>query len=185
MSHTNGLPECLHGAELINKGSIVPEPMYQELAEHLEGSNTIDYNIFNTRNPNLLQSVCQIFKPDRTYEKPDSTYLIVLSPRNRWAKKDYVRDIKRIEKLLRNKLNYKRCIITRETDAKKVHYNVMVTTDKDILKMHNKTFGRFYNFYVQKTPRVSDIYKSIKYICKEGDIRPMIPERDKFVYCKK
>lgn len=142
-----------------------------------------EYSLFNQRNPNLLRLVSKKFHIERTYEEPDSTYLIVLTPRNRWKKDNYRKDIPRLEKMLRSKLKYKRIIITREINATKVHYNILITTSKDILKMHNKTFGKYYNFYVQKTPQVNDIKNAMQYICKEGDKRAMT-SNDVFQYSK-
>lgn len=140
-------------------------------------------NLFNTINPNFRNKIYRLFKADRTYELPDRTFYIVLSPRNKWEEDNYSDDIKRIEKQLRNKYKYKRILITREINAKKTHYNVLLTCLEDLNKNHNKTFSRYYHMYVQECPFIKDIYEIINYCTKEASERSM-NKNDYHVFCK-
>lgn len=60
-------------------------------------------------------------------------------------------------------------IITREIDSKKIHYNAMVFTKKDLSAQHEKQTSRFF-IYCKKVP-YADKYKVHQYIVKESMTR--------------
>ncbi len=145
-------------------------------------SINIQYNIFNRYNPNFEALCRKGFKSDRSYEQPDHTYYIVLFPK----KDDHVDNgLLKIEKAIRTKLKYKRILITREIDASRIHYNVLVTTSTCPMCIKGKSVATNYTTNsIQKLYQIKDINEVIHYMSKEANRRPMNPGEDKFIYIK-
>lgn len=138
------------------------------------------YNIFNRYNPNCTSLLKKGFKANRTYEVLQ-TYYMVWKPYTRYQGTD---DLLRIEKLCRNKFKYERILITRETNAKRVHYNVLITSSSCPINRHDRTLGRDFRIHCQNVSTVKDVHQVIDYMSKEADTREFIPSKDSFIYIK-
>jgi len=64
---------------------------------------------------------------------------------------------------------YNQIIITREIMATKVHYNVLVSTDKDLSLLNDKQDSRFYIY--SKVVKNEDVNRVHQYIIKESKKR--------------
>lgn len=102
---------------------------------------------------------------ERSYEDCD-LYFMVFKPLNKTYDSKF-NGMDHVRKKIGAK--HKAVIITREIHAKKVHYNAMVFTDKDLSKLHDKSTNR-YMIYSKKVPYL-DKYKIHDYIVKESHTR--------------
>lgn len=142
------------------------------------------YNIFNGYFTNLRYLIIpREFKINRTYEKPSETYYIVAQPfKNKRHKTEDA--IKSLEKSIRNRISYDRILITRETKATAIHYNIVLTTNDNIMKFHNKSFNRHFGFSVQKIHTKKDLDRVLNYTLKESKTRFFKKTKDYYIYTK-
>jgi len=153
-----------------------------------------DHNLFNDFYLNLSTMVVpKGFGLKRTYELPFRTYYFVMTPLNRpyeQNKDNFVNDIPKIERFLRDKFKYHRIFITREImNCAKIHYNILLTTKvnlSDENKYHNGTI--FNHKYSICAPRelygAGQIEVVYKYMIKESKKRPMLQSIDRLIYQK-
>lgn len=164
--------------------TIKTEPSNQDLAllNPNEVSIPLGYNIFNRYNPNFEALCRKGFKSDRSYESPYHSYYIVLFPK----RDDYISNgLLLIEKAIRSKLKYKRILITREINASRIHYNVLITTSTCPMCLKGKSIASNYTTNsIQILHQIKDITEVIHYMSKEADTRQMNPGEDKFIYIK-
>lgn len=154
-------------------------------ALHEEHCSLIQYNLFNSYYPNIYTRALKEFQ-SRTYELPYHTYYLVFQPlKARYAKniEKYSNDIKNLERTLRNRLKYKQILITREIDAQQIHYNVVITTDQNIIQYNKKAFNRNYGVHVQLCDSRKDQEKVLAYCFKEAKVR-RFRSIDHFQYTK-
>lgn len=148
-----------------------------------EDNYKFTYNIFNRYMPNLLSLFQRLFKITRSYEEPWLTYYLVFAPYKRYTPKPT--DLLRLEKYCRKKFKYERLIIVRETMETSVHYNILITTKYDLLKLHKANIPKLdYKPDIQCCPTIKDQQRVLLYMLKEGHKREMVPNIDTFVYTK-
>lgn len=158
---------------------------------------------------NLLVSNCsQVYQSGRTYEYPFiSLYLVVNELKTRKVKDKEERHaelaevsssavceehetaggIRKLEKHLRNKFKYERILITREILQRNIHYNILMTmhmNEYQKLLRHNIISKDYIKPYVTITWGIGDVYRLIRYIFKEAQVRQFYPKIDYYVYCK-
>lgn len=129
------------------------------------------------------------FHRERSYEHPDYTYYVVFIPLNRaydQNKESFEKDISRIEKWCRNNWRYKRIFITREImNCAKIHYNVCVTTDVDLLEIEAGAVGHRYGInQPRRLHNRQEIDVVINYMIKESKRRPLKDKIDRYIYRK-
>lgn len=170
MNPVNGEPELCSSCEIIynkscpNCASIMPE-----------------YNIFNRHYWQLFNRIIpEKWQYPRSYEGC-ATYYIVFSPLNN--KIDLPNDLQRIEKFCRTNFKYQRFIITREILATRIHYNVMLTSNKNVVLFNGKIKQKFY-LDVQVVPNRYEQEKVVHYMLKESKKRQFKENTDYFVYVK-
>jgi len=137
-------------------------------------------NQFNNYYHNLTKYKISDFKPDRSYEGC-ANYLIVFAPLKNHIDSKY--DLRKIEKFMRNKFKYERIVITRETLATRVHYNVIITT-KHNATLSNGTIVQKFFLNIQHIANVTHLERIWCYIFKDAKKRPMYPNKDYFIYVK-
>lgn len=76
-------------------------------------------------------------------------------------------------------------IITREIEAAKVHYNVLVRTTEDLSKLHDTQDSRFYIYCKEVPHKAADLNKVHEYIVKESKTRYFTDNKDIYVFFKK
>lgn len=122
----------------------------------------------------------------RTYEEDYHYVYLVYKP----LEKNYDKNFDGMDHVRKHlKSNFEAVIITREVNAKKVHYNVMaickghMQLDK-LLQLHEKHTSRYYVYstYVNKTRE--DIDRVHEYIIKESRTRYFYKNKDIYVYDK-
>lgn len=140
-----------------------------------------DYNMFNRYYHNLVNIIIpEKWQYPRSYEGC-ATYYIVFAPlRN---KVDLPNDLERIEKFCRTNFKYQRIIITREIKASRIHYNVMLTTNANVILFNGKIKQKFY-LDVQVVPNSTHQRVIVSYMFKESKRRPFKENTDYFVYVK-
>lgn len=147
----------------------------------IEHSNCYRRNLFHDHNPTCQNNLIEKFKCKRTYENAQH-YYIVLKPYTRYNSKEC--DFVRIEKNLRRRFKYDRILITREILAKRIHYNILITSGSNICSIHDKTFTKNFKANVQLVDKIEDLPDIIKYMTKEADERQFKPDLDRFYYLK-
>lgn len=119
----------------------------------------------------------------RTYESPFKWYFVVFKPFNRAYERDPAyfkhkglskcRDLfKRPEAIL----------LTKETQATKVHVNALVCTSQDLLSKHQSAYCNKYKLHVSKLEQPTDRHRVLDYITKESLSRTFELYRDYIYY---
>lgn len=105
---------------------------------------------------------------ERSYENM-KWYFIVCSPYNRTYIKDrkFYDSNRSIRAILRATGSPAHSIITREIVATKTHRNMLVVTDKDLMKLHDTNKYR-YHYHVQEVVNFWNRDRCLTYMLKEG-----------------
>lgn len=123
---------------------------------------------------------------ERSYERPIEWFLIVFKPYDKPYAKDpafyAVKGIDKCRKLFKRPQAY---ILTRETQAQKVHVNAIVATDQDLLKYHDQSYCSKYKTHVQLLNSLADRQRALAYITKEGTSRTFTKYLDYLIYSRK
>lgn len=142
--------------------------MANEIVALAESEILLKECLFDRVQPRFQRRIESKWKIDRSYELPYQTYFIVVNPLKTF--KETYTQISVLENYLRNKLKYKRILITRETNAKSIHYNVLVTTDYEINHKDTRVLNKKFCWYSQVCNHRADQERVIKYITKEDKI---------------
>lgn len=134
----------------------------------------------------------------RSHEKPIKTFYLVFKPFNKLYDKSF-NAIDHVRKRIGLNHKYESLIITREINATKVHYNVLVFTKDDMMDLHDRQTNK-YKIYCQEVnadalrytasgidvsgkhtyrEQVEAVYD---YIFKESHVRKFIWKLDYFVH---
>lgn len=76
-------------------------------------------------------------------------------------------------------------IITREIEARKVHYNVLVRTAEDLLRLHDTQDSRFYIYCTAVPNTKKDVDTVHEYIIKESKTRYFYDNLDIYAFFQK
>lgn len=122
----------------------------------------------------------------RSYERPIQWYYIVFKPYNAPYGRDpdffKVKGLDKCRKILRAPQAY---ILTRETDAEKVHVNMLVATSQDLLSLHDQSYCSKYKLSVQSLRTLGDRRRVLTYLLKESKTRTFIKYLDYIHYERK
>lgn len=124
-----------------------------------------------------------IYTPvDRTHEDGSQWFFIVFAPYNYAYCDDCswfnTKGIQRVnDKFLRNK-NVLDCIITKETDATKVHINALVRSTQDLSLLHQRSYCNKYSMFVSSLSTIIDRQNVLSYILKENKTRTFVKYKD-------
>lgn len=108
---------------------------------------------------------------DRTYEIP-KWYYIVFAPFNEAYRKDTSWYASKGLDKCRQKFNHPSAyILSRETQATKIHINALVATTENLNRYHEKNYTSKYKMHVQELKSLADRLKVFEYMMKERHVR--------------
>lgn len=122
---------------------------------------------------------------DRSYEKPVKWFYVVFKPfDDAYAKDVDWFAIKGLDKCRKMFSSAKCYILTRETQAKKVHINALVATTQDLLSRHEKNYGNKYKLHVSAVCDRASRLTVLRYITKEAVGRTFVNYLDYLCFGK-
>jgi len=107
-------------------------------------------------------------------------FYLVFKPKN--AKYDPKKNL--LDHVRKKCGKYGAIIITREVEATKIHYNVLVRTTEDLKRLHDSQDSRFYIWCKEVPNKNKDLSKVHEYIIKESKLRYFYDNKDIYAFFK-
>lgn len=149
-----------------NMNLMHPHHMGAEALAEAEAIDTIEYNIENYDWYLQCQKIVR-----RSYEYPYRWYYLTFKPFNE-GYEPLSKDIDKIFNKLRSGAEF--MLVTREIDATKIHYNVIVATHIDLSRLHNRVSHHRWKMYCDELDTTDYRMNVFKYMCKEARRRPFL-----------